>query len=86
MAKDKTLPFGYCPAAPDLTGVVVDFVGYGIAICYENTVTLAPPPDKSLLRIGGGCTDNNDNLARLLIRDAKPSHAPGHGDAMWRVN
>ena len=35
LAKDKTLPFSYCPAAPDLTGVVVDYVGYGIAICYE---------------------------------------------------
>ena len=44
VAKDKTLPFGYCPAAPDLTGVVVDYVGYGIAICYEGTVTLAPGP------------------------------------------
>jgi hypothetical protein len=32
LAKDKTLPFGFCPAAPDLTGVVVDYVGYGIAI------------------------------------------------------
>ena len=63
IAKDQTLPFGYCPAAPDLTGVVVDYVGYGIAICYEGTVTLAPGPDKSLTRIGGGCTDNNNNLA-----------------------
>lgn len=63
VAKGKTLPFGYCPAAPDLTGVVVDYVGYGIAICYEKTVTLAPGPDKALMRIGGGCTDNNDNLA-----------------------
>jgi hypothetical protein len=72
VAKDKTLPFGYCPAAPDLTGVVVDYVGYGIAICYEGTVTLAPPPDKALLRVGNGCTDNNDNLADFSFATPTP--------------
>jgi hypothetical protein len=72
LAKDKTLPFSYCPAAPDLTGVVVDYVGYGIAICYEGTVTLAPPPDKALWRIGGGCTDNNDNLADFSFAIPNP--------------
>src|ERR1043166_3562174 len=72
VAKDKTLPFGYCPAAPDLTGVVVDYVGYGTAICYEGTVTLAPGPDQSLTRIGGGCTDNNDNLADFSFATPNP--------------
>jgi Calx-beta domain-containing protein/lamin tail-like protein len=72
VAKDKTLPFGYCPAAPDLTGVVVDYVGYGTAICYEKTVTLAPPADKSLTRVGGGCTDNNDNLADFSFATPTP--------------
>ena len=72
LAKDKTLPFSYCPAAPDLTGVVVDYVGYGIAICYEGTVTLAPPPDQALTRIGGGCTDNNDNLADFSFATPNP--------------
>jgi Calx-beta domain/Lamin Tail Domain len=72
VAKDKTLPFGYCPAAPDLTGVVVDYVGYGIAICYEGTVTLAPPPDKALTRVGSGCTDNNDNLADFSFATPVP--------------
>ncbi|HET6893283.1 MAG TPA: Calx-beta domain-containing protein, partial [Pyrinomonadaceae bacterium] len=72
VAKDKTLPFSYCPAAPDLTGVVVDYVGYGIAICSEGTVTLAPPQDKALLRIGGGCTDNNDNLADFSFATPNP--------------
>lgn len=70
--KDKTLPFGFCPAAPDLTGVVVDYVGYGIAICAEGTVTLAPPQDKALLRVGGGCTDNNDNLADFSFATPNP--------------
>ena len=72
LAKDKTLPFGYCPAAPDLTGVVVDYVGYGIAICYEGTVTLAPPQDKALWRVGGGCTDNNNNLADFSFATPNP--------------
>lgn len=72
IAKDKTLPFGYCPAAPDLTGVVVDYVGYGIAICYEGTVTLAPGPDKSLTRVGSGCTDNNNNLADFSFATPNP--------------
>ena len=72
IAKDKSLPFGYCPAAPDLTGVVVDYVGYGTAICYEGTVTLAPGPDKALTRVGGGCTDNNDNLADFSFATPTP--------------
>lgn len=70
--KDKTLPFGYCPAAPDLTGNVVDYVGYGIAICYEGTVTLAPAQDQALLRVGGGCTDNDDNLADFSLATPNP--------------
>jgi len=72
IAKDQSLPFSYCPAAPDLTGVVVDYVGYGIAICYEGTVTLAPGADKSLTRIGGGCTDNNNNLADFSFATPNP--------------
>ncbi len=70
--KDKTLPLSYCPAAPDLTGNVADYVGYGIAICYENTVTVAPPQDQSLLRVGNGCTDNDDNLADFLLATPNP--------------
>ena len=72
IAKDKTLPFHYCPAAPDLTGVVVDYVGYGIAICYEETATVAPPQDKALLRVDGGCTDNNNNLADFSLATPNP--------------
>lgn len=70
--KDKTLPFDFCPAAPDLTGNVVDYVGYGTAICSEGHVTLAPPPDKALLRVGSGCTDTNDNLADFSFGTPNP--------------
>ena len=72
LPKDQTLPFHYCPAAPDLTGTVVDYVGYGTAICYEGTVAPAPPPDKALLRVAGGCIDNNDNLADFPLATPNP--------------
>jgi hypothetical protein len=71
LAKDKTLPAG-CPASPDLTGAVVDYVGYGTATCFEGTVTLAPPANKSLTRINGGCTDTNNNLADFSFADPNP--------------
>jgi hypothetical protein len=71
LAKDKTLPAG-CPASPDLTGAVVDYVGYGTATCFEGAVTLAPPATKSLTRINGGCTDTNNNLADFSFADPNP--------------
>ncbi len=72
LGKGQTLPPG-CPGAPDLTGAVVDYVGYGTATCSEgNAPTLAPPATKALLRIGGGCTDNNNNLGDFSFADPNP--------------
>src|SRR5438094_1300597 len=71
LGKDQTLPAG-CPASPDLTGAVVDYVGYGTATCSEGTPTLAPSAAKSLQRIGGGCTDTNNNLADFSFADPNP--------------
>lgn len=71
LAPGKSFPGG-CPASPDPTGAVVDFVGYGTATCAEGTVTLAPAANKSLLRIGGGCTDNNNNLNDFSFADPNP--------------
>jgi hypothetical protein len=71
IAPGKSLPGG-CPASPDPTGAVVDFVGYGNATCAEGTVTLAPPANKALLRIGGGCTDDNNNLNDFSFADPIP--------------
>jgi hypothetical protein len=72
LGKGQTIPPG-CPAAPDLTGAVVDYVGYGTATCSEgNAPTLAPPVTKALLRIGGGCTDDNNNLGDFSFADPNP--------------
>jgi hypothetical protein len=71
LGKDQSLPAG-CPASPDLTGAVADYVGYGTAACFEGTVTLAPPATKSLTRINGGCTDTNNNLADFSFADPNP--------------
>lgn len=71
LGKDQTLPAG-CPASPDLTGAVVDLVGYGTATCSEGAPTIAPSAAKSLLRIGGGCTDTNNNLADFSFADPTP--------------
>ncbi|HXI25371.1 MAG TPA: Calx-beta domain-containing protein [Pyrinomonadaceae bacterium] len=71
LGKDKNLPAG-CPASPDLTGAVIDYVGYGTATCFEGTVTLAPAATKSLTRINGGCTDTNNNLADFSFADPNP--------------
>ncbi|HWN09695.1 MAG TPA: Calx-beta domain-containing protein [Pyrinomonadaceae bacterium] len=72
LPKDKTLPFHYCPAAPDLTGTVVDYVGFGIATCYEGTVAPAPLPDKALSRQADGCIDTDDNFADLTLATPNP--------------
>jgi hypothetical protein len=71
IAPGKSLPGG-CPASPDQTGAVVDFVGYGTATCAEGSVALAPAANKSLLRIGGGCTDDNNNLNDFSFADPVP--------------
>jgi hypothetical protein len=78
LAKDKTLPAG-CPASPDLTGAVVDYVGYGTAACFEGAVALTPPANKSLTRINGGCTDTNNNLADFSFADPNPRRLTSPG-------
>jgi Calx-beta domain len=71
LGKDKTLPAG-CPASPDPTGAVVDYVGYGTATCFEGAVAPVPAATKSLTRINGGCTDTNNNLADFSFADPNP--------------
>ena len=86
LPKDKTLPFHYCPAAPDLTGTVVDYVGYGTAICYEGTVAPAPPPDQALLRVAGGCMITTITLQTSRWRRQTRATRPGRLDALWRAS
>jgi hypothetical protein len=71
LGKDQTPPSG-CPAAPDPTGAVIDYVGYGSATCAEGTATLAPSATTALLRKGGGCTDTDNNANDFVIGPPNP--------------
>ena len=71
VAKDQTAPVG-CPVLPDPSGAVVDFVGYGSATCSEGAVAPLPPATKSLLRIGNGCTDTDNNFNDFSLADPTP--------------
>jgi len=72
--KDQTLSLD-CPASPDPTGAVVDYVGYGSATCSEGTPAPAPTTTKALLRLGGGCTDTNNNLNDFPLADPNPHNS-----------
>jgi hypothetical protein len=88
--KDQTLSFD-CPASPDPNGAVVDYVGYGSSACSEGAPAPAPPATKALLRLGGGCTDTNNNSTtfRWLIRTHTIRHhrllpvARNHPVSIW---
>src|SRR6185436_2977418 len=71
VAKDQVAPVG-CPALPDPTGAIVDYVGYGNATCAEGAVAPLPPATKALLRIGGGCTDTDNNFNDFSLADPSP--------------
>jgi hypothetical protein len=71
VGKDQTAPVG-CPALPDPTGAVVDFVGYGNATCAEGAAAPLPQATKSLMRIGGGCTDTDNNFSDFSLADPAP--------------
>jgi len=71
--KDHLPPVFLCPsAAPDPRGAVVDVVGYGLAVCTSGTPAPIPPPNKSLMRIGSGCTDTFDNKNDFALVDPNP--------------
>jgi len=72
--KDQTLSLD-CPASPDPTGAVVDYVGYGSSTCSEGTPAPAPTTTKALVRLGGGCTDTNNNLNDFPLADPNPRNS-----------
>jgi len=62
-----------CPSgAPDPRGVISDFVAYGVATCPTSNPAPIPAPNKSLLRLGGGCQDTFDNSADFALADPNP--------------
>ena len=71
--KDKlVLPFTCPSTAPDPRGEVADFVAYGAGTCSAGGVAPVPAPNKSLTRIGGGCTNTFDNSADFVLTDPTP--------------
>lgn len=72
----STTPFGTgaCPSGPNL----VDFVAYGGANCSEGSstgATAAPTLDNSHadFRLGGGCTDSDNNKTDFATPTASPN-------------
>src|SRR5262252_3586971 len=62
-----------CPTSLGPTGTVTDFVGYGPTNCSETSPAPAlTQSNKSLTRIGGGCTDTDNNLNDFSIVDPNP--------------
>jgi hypothetical protein len=63
---------GSCPPDDGL----VDFVGYGIATCFEGAGTAqAPTNTTALLRGSGGCADTNDNAADFATAPPNPRNS-----------
>ncbi len=57
------------------SNVLVDSVGYGIAtnIFVETTPTNVPPANQSGSRLGGGCTDTDNNLNDFILTNPSSS-------------
>ena len=66
----QPVPFG-CAAQ---MAAAADSLSYGSATCSvsEGPPAPAPPSNKSLTRIEGGCTDTNNNLNDFLFADPNP--------------
>jgi hypothetical protein len=71
LSPTQALPAG-CPTSFGVNGAVTDFVGYGTSACFEGSPAPVPPANKSLTRIGGGCTDNNNNASDFSLLDPNP--------------
>jgi hypothetical protein len=66
-----SIPFFGCPTAQ--SAGVADYVGYGTGItCFEGTAAPAPTLTTALLRMGGGCTDVDNNLLDFRVGVPNP--------------
>lgn len=61
-----------CPTDPEANGKIVDFVGYGSAVCAEGATAPAPSVTTAILRHSAGCTDNDQNGADFLTGAPTP--------------
>lgn len=61
-----------CPTAPEANGKIVDFVGYGNAVCAEGATAPAPSVTTAILRRNAGCTDNDQNGVDFLVGATVP--------------
>lgn len=55
-----------CPTDLEANGKLVDFVGYGTAVCAESATAPAPSMTTAILRRNAGCTDSDQNGADFL--------------------
>jgi hypothetical protein len=78
LVNNTALLSGNCPLP---NAAVIDFVGYGNAVCFE-TAAIATPTNfiNSISRINNGCTDNDNNSTDFSITTPSPrnSRLAGH--------
>jgi hypothetical protein len=71
LSPSQTVPTG-CPTSFSEAGTVTDFVGYGTSTCFEGAVAPVPAANQSLTRIGGGCTDTDNNANDFALQAPNP--------------
>ena len=60
-----------CPTTPD----VIDLVGYGTSVCFENTATPALTTTTAGFRNNNGCTDTNNNASDFTMSAPAPRNS-----------
>lgn len=61
-----------CPTDAEANGKIVDFVGYGNAVCAEGASAPAPSVTTAILRRNAGCTDTDQNGADFQVSAPLP--------------
>lgn len=63
---------GLCPNDP----AIQDLVGYGSGVtCFETSTAPSPSNTKSILRMGDGCTDTDNNAADFTLISPAPQNS-----------
>lgn len=76
LMSNTTLLTKACPLTDENAPFVIDFVGYGSALCFEGAGP-APGPSNStaILRQGGGCVDTDNNAADFVVGAPTPRNS-----------